>query len=85
MVNITVSLPDTVAQQYYTAAEKLSNHLAAIGQAPDAPTLMRFMLASFDAEDITQSFDLALRNMVGAPIPDEPEVWAFPSRFDNAP
>lgn len=85
MVNITVSLPDSVAQEYYTAAEKLSDHLAAIGQAPDAPTLMRFMLASFDSEDISKSFDLTLRNMVGAPMPDEPEVWVFPKRFDDAP
>lgn len=83
MTHITVALPDAVAQQYYAASEKLSDHLAEIGQAPDARTLMRFTLAGLDADDITRNFDLALRNMVGAPIPDEPEHWVFSPEFEN--
>lgn len=85
MTHITISLPDAVAQQYYAAAEKLSSHLAILGQTPDAQTLMRFTLASYDAGDITEAFDRTLRNMVGAPVPDEPDVWRFSPEFEQVP
>lgn len=84
MTHITIALPDAVAQQYYAAAEKLSSHLALLGQTPDAQTLMRFTLASYDADDITEAFDRTLRNMVGAPVPNEPDVWVFTPEFENA-
>ena len=83
MTHITVALPDDVAKIYYQAAEKLSDHLAEIGQAPDARTLMRFILASFSPDEIAVQFDHALRNLVGAPIPDEPDVYVFAPEFEN--
>jgi len=84
MTHITVPLPDDVAKTYYAAAEKLSDHLAEIGQTPNAQTLMRFILASYSADEIAGQFDLALRNLVGAPIPDEPDVYVFAPEFENA-
>ena len=85
MTHITVPLPDDVAKTYYEAAQKLSDHLAEIGQAPNAQTLMRFILASYTADEIAIQFDMALRNLVGAPIPDEPDVYVFAQEFDEVP
>ena len=84
MMHITVALPDEVAQQYYTASEKLVKALQ-LGTTPDAQTLMRFMLAGFSADDIAEHFDRALRNITGAPMPDETDTWVFSPGFENAP
>jgi ribosome recycling factor len=83
MMHITVALPDEVAQEYYNASEKLKEVLE-VGQ-PDAQTLMRFMLAGFDANDIAAHFDRALRNITGAPMPEETDTWVFSPGFENAP
>ena len=84
MMHITVALPDEVAQQYYNASEKLEKALQ-LGTTPDAETLMRFMLAGFSADDIAENFDRALRNITGAPMPDETDTWVFSPGFENAP
>ena len=84
MIHITVALPDKVAQHYYTASEKLSEELQ-VANAPTAQTLMRFMLAGFDSEEIAEHFDRALRNITGAPIPDETDTYVFSPEFENAP
>ena len=52
MMHITVALPDEVAQEYYTASEKLADVLKDVSPAPNAQTLMRLMLASFTSHDI---------------------------------
>ena len=83
-MHITVALPDDVAQEYYTASEKLKEVLE-IPQPPDPQTLMRFMLAGFTAHDIAAHFDRALRNITGAPVPDETDTWVFSPGFENAP
>ena len=83
MMHITVALPDDVAQEYYNASEKLKEVLE-VGQ-PDAQTLMRFMLAGFTAHDIAAHFDRALRNITGAPMPEETDTWVFSPGFENAP
>ena len=84
MMHITVALPDDVAQEYYNASEKLNEYLQQ-GDAPDAQTLMRFMLAGFTSHDIAIHFDRALRNITGAPMPDETDTWVFSPGFENAP
>ena len=84
MMHITVALPDEVAQQYYNASEKLDKALQ-LGTTPDAQTLMRFMLAGFSAHDIAAHFDRALRNITGAPMPDETDTYVFSPGFENAP
>ena len=83
MMHITVALPDDVAQEYYNASEKLKEVLE-VGQ-PDPQTLMRFMLAGFTAHDIAAHFDRALRNITGAPMPNEADTWVFSPGFENAP
>jgi hypothetical protein len=84
MTHITVALPDEVANTYYEAAQKLSDHLADIGQAPNVQTLMRFILASYTPDEIAGQFDMALRNLVGAPVPNEPDVYVFAPEFETA-
>jgi hypothetical protein len=84
MIHITVALPDEVAQHYYTASEKLTDALD-VKITPTAQTLMRFMLAGFDSEDIAEHFDRALRNITGAPMPDETDTYVFSPEFENAP
>ena len=85
MIHITVALPDEVAQQYYTASQKLADVLKDAAPPPNAQSLMRFMLAGFDAHDIAAHFDRALRNITGAPMPDETDTYVFSPEFDNAP
>jgi hypothetical protein len=84
MMHITVALPDEVAQEYYNASEKLKTALK-LDIPPDAQTLMRFMLAGFAAPDIAAHFDRALRNLTGAPMPDETDTWVFSPGFETAP
>ncbi|HUB68031.1 MAG TPA: hypothetical protein VL981_11155 [Candidatus Methylacidiphilales bacterium] len=83
MIHITIPLPDDVAQQYYNASEKLAEHFG--DPAPNAQTLMRFMLAGFTADDVARHFDRALRNLTGAPMPDETDTYVFSSEFDQVP
>jgi hypothetical protein len=85
MMHITVALPDDVAQEYYTASEKLAEVFKEVSPAPNAQTLMRFMLAGFTSQDIAAHFDRALRNITGAPIPDESDTWVFSPEFETAP
>jgi hypothetical protein len=84
MLHITVALPDDVAQEYYNASQQLADYLGG-DPAPTAQTLMRFILAGFQADDVTQQFDRALRNLTGAPVPDEGDTYVFAPEFENAP
>jgi hypothetical protein len=84
MLHITVALPDDVAQEYYNASQQLADYLGG-DPAPTAQTLMRFILADFHADDVTQQFDRALRNLTGAPVPDEGDTYVFAPEFENAP
>ncbi len=78
MMHITVALPDEAAQQYYRASERLADQLKDTGsQPPSAQTLMRFMLCAFAEDDVVRHFDLALRNVTGAPMPDEADLYVF--------
>jgi len=74
---MTLPLPDDVAREYFLAADKLSTHLAPLGRSPDARTLMVMVLSSMSAEEMVAHFDLALRSIVGTPIPAGPE-WDLP-------
>ena len=76
MIFVTLAVPDNVAEEYYAASEKLASHLRSIGPAPDAKTLMTIVLASYTADDLARTFDLALRSMAGEPPPEDED---FPS------
>jgi hypothetical protein len=41
--------------------------------------------AGISADDIAEHFDRALRNITGAPMPDETDTWVFSPGFENAP
>ncbi len=85
MMHITVSLPDEAAQHYYRASERLAELLKDTGsEPPDARTLMRFMLCGFTDEDIARHFDRALRNITGAAMPDEADLYVFSPDFAAA-
>ena len=81
---MTVELPKDVAQEYYNASEKLRSALN-LDKPPTAQMLMRFMLAGFTSDDVADHFTRALRNITGAPMPDEPDVYVFAPGFDDAP
>lgn len=81
---MTVELPKDVAQEYYNASEKLRSALN-LEQPPTAQMLMRFMLAGFTSDDVADHFTRALRNITGAPMPDEPDVYVFAPGFEDAP
>ena len=84
MLHITVALPDDVAQEYYNASQKLADYLGGEPR-PSPQTLMRLILAGFTADDVTEQFDRALRNLTGAPIPDESDTYVFAPEFENIP
>ena len=78
MTYITIPLPDNVMQQYEEASRQLTEYLGPGAAAPDPSTLMRFVLSSKTTQDLVWEFDYALRNLTGAPIPNEPERWIMP-------
>ena len=84
MLHITVALPDNVAQEYYNASQQLADYLGGEPR-PTPQTLMRLILAGFTADDVTEQFDRALRNLTGAPIPDEIDTYVFAPEFENIP
>jgi hypothetical protein len=84
MTFMTVELPKDVAQEYYNASEKLRSALN-LDKPPTAQMLMRFMLAGFTSDDVADHFTRALRNITGAPMPDEPDVYVFAPGFEDAP
>ena len=47
--------------------------------------LMRFTPAGFTSDDVADHFTRALRNITGAPMPDEPDVYVFAPGFEDAP
>jgi hypothetical protein len=64
MTNLTISVSDEVAREYYLAAEKLAEHYSELGKTPDARTLMNFTLGSMTADDIARNFDWTLQGML---------------------
>jgi hypothetical protein len=46
---------------------------------------MRVMLASFNADEVAEHFDRVLRNISGAPMPDEADTYVFSPEFDTVP
>jgi hypothetical protein len=84
MTFMTVEMPKDVAQEYYNASEKLRTALN-LEKPPTAQMLMRFMLAGFTSNDVADHYTRALRNITGAPMPDEPDVYVFAPGFEDAP
>lgn len=76
MISLSIQIPETVAAEFYQAADELNQRLGEInptsGKAKpviDAKTLMAFALARHDAEDVCAQFDLTLRVVRGSSEP----------------
>lgn len=76
MISLSIQIPETVAAEFYQAADDLNQRFGEIN-APagrskpvvDAKTLMAFALARHDAADVCAQFDLALRVVRGSSEP----------------
>lgn len=76
MISLSIQIPESVAAQFYTAAERLnkrfdSDRPRGPGEPPliDAKTLMAFALGRHEADDVCAQFDLALRMVRGGAEP----------------
>ena len=76
MISLNIQVPESVAAEFYQAADELNQRLGgtspSLGKAQpviDAKALMAFALASHDAEGVCAQFDLALRAVRGSSGP----------------
>lgn len=69
MISLNIQLPEPVAAEYYQAADELNKRFAGTQAKIDAKSLMAFVLARYDAEDVAAQFDLALRLVRGSAAP----------------
>lgn len=61
MISLNITLPETVAAEYFQAADELNQRFGETKPKIEAKSLMAFALARFDAKDVCGQFDLALR------------------------
>ncbi len=71
MLKLDLHLPETVAAEYYQAADLLNQRFRDTNAKIDAKVLMAFALSRYDAEEVCGQFDLALRVVKSA----TPEVF----------
>ncbi len=76
MITLSIQIPESVAAEFYQAADELNQRLGEISPPSvkskpvvDAKALMAFALARHDAEDVCAQFDLALRVVRGTSAP----------------
>ena len=81
MINLMLQIPETVAAEFYSAADQLNQRLPGANPKIDAKALMAFALARHEAHDICAQFDLALRLIKGGGEP--PFNPALPETFER--
>jgi hypothetical protein len=69
MITLTLQIPETVAAEFFSAADHLNGRFTGASPKIEAKSLMAFSLARHECADICAQFDLALRLVQG---PDEP-------------
>jgi hypothetical protein len=69
MITLTLQLPDSVAAEFFAAADELNQRFTGANPKIEAKSLMAFALARHESADICAQFDLALRLVQG---PDAP-------------
>ena len=69
MITLTLQLPETVAAEFFSAADQLNGRFTGASPKIEAKSLMAFALARHECSDICAQFDLALRLVQG---PAEP-------------
>lgn len=67
MITLNITLPETVAAEFFQAADALNRRFGETKPGIEAKTLMAFALARFDSRDVCAQFDLALR-MIQGPV-----------------
>ena len=72
MITLNVSLPETVAAEYYQAADELNQRFGDTTPKIEAKSLIAFTLSRYDARDICAQFDLALRLVRSEEAPTNP-------------
>jgi len=75
MLTLTLQMPEEVAAEYYQAADELNRQLGDPTPKLDAKALMIFALSRFEARDVSQQFDLALRVVTGRDDPPLNPAW----------
>jgi len=69
MITLNLQIPETVAAEFYQAADELNQRFGETKPRIEAKALMAFALARHDANDVCAQFDLALRLVRGAKEP----------------
>ena len=85
MVTLTLQLPETVAAEFYSAADQLNGRFSGASPKIEAKSLMAFALARHEAADICAQFDLALRLVQGPAEPPFNPVLNEPFGRDFRP
>ncbi|MFZ5497012.1 MAG: hypothetical protein ACOZE5_16970 [Verrucomicrobiota bacterium] len=79
MTTVELPLPDPVAAQFYSAAEKLNAEYGLQKRPITADTLMAFALARIEPEELCAQFDLTLRAITGCDVPALPAKAGLPN------
>jgi hypothetical protein len=69
MITLNLQIPETVAAEFYSAADELNKRFGDTKPKIEAKALMAFALARHDSENLCAQFDLALRVIRGAAEP----------------
>lgn len=69
MITLTIQLPDSVAAEFFAAADELNQRFSGASPKIEAKGLMAFALARHESADICAQFDLALRLVQGSDAP----------------
>lgn len=69
MITLNLSMPESVASEYFQAADELNQRFGDTKPRIEAKALMTFVLCRYDAKEIAGQFDLALRVVSGAAEP----------------
>ena len=69
MITLNLQIPETVAAEFYQAADELNQRFGETKPRIEAKALMAFALARHDANDVCAQFDLALRLVRGTKEP----------------
>jgi hypothetical protein len=69
MITLNLQIPETVAAEFYQAADELNQRFGETKPRIEAKALMAFALARHDANDVCAQFDLALRLVRGVKEP----------------
>ncbi len=72
MITLNITLPETVAAEYFQAADELNQRFGETKPKIEAKSLMAFALSRYDAKDVCSQFDLALRIVTAAEPPMNP-------------